>query len=54
MICRLCDSPINAETIGRPGGCNPVPLAFSETASGLRIAAADLLAGAGRFNHASR
>lgn len=54
VICRLCDSPINAETIGRTGGCNPIPLPFVETGSGLRIAAADLLAAAGRFKNASR
>ena len=54
VICRLCDSPINAETIGRPGGCNPVPLPFSETPSALRIAASDLVAAAGRFKNASR
>lgn len=53
VICRLCDSPINAETIGRPGGCNPVPLPFSETPSALRIAASDLVAGARRFKNAS-
>ncbi len=53
VICRLCDSPINAETIGRPGGCNPVPLPFTETATALRILARDLLAASGRFKNAS-
>lgn len=53
VICRLCDSPINAATIGRPGGCNPVPLPFVRTASAVRIAEADLRAGAGRFKNTS-
>ncbi len=49
VICRLCDSPINAATIGRPGGCNPVPVPFAETSTALRIRETDLRAGAGRF-----
>ncbi|MDR2352193.1 MAG: DUF2318 domain-containing protein [Deltaproteobacteria bacterium] len=28
VICRLCDVVMNKSTIGFPGGCNPVPLAF--------------------------
>jgi FTR1 family protein len=53
VICRLCDSPINAATIGRPGGCNPVPLPFARTSSAVRIAEADLRAGVGRFKNTS-
>lgn len=53
VICRLCDSPINAATIGRRGGCNPIPIAFTETPSALRIAEADLRAGAGPFRSPS-
>ncbi len=26
IICKLCASPVSAQTIGQPGGCNPVPL----------------------------
>lgn len=53
VICRLCDSPINAATIGRPGGCNPVPLPSARTSSAVRIAEADLRAGVGRFKNTS-
>jgi uncharacterized membrane protein len=28
VICRLCDVVMNISTIGFPGGCNPVPLAY--------------------------
>ena len=46
VICRLCDSPINAATIGRRGGCNPIPLLFAQTPTALRIKADDLRAAA--------
>ncbi len=26
IICKLCASPVSAQTMGQPGGCNPVPL----------------------------
>jgi uncharacterized membrane protein len=29
VICRLCDVVMNISTIGFPGGCNPVPLAYT-------------------------
>ncbi|MDR0376878.1 MAG: Fe-S-containing protein [Spirochaetaceae bacterium] len=29
VICRLCDVVMNISTIGFPGGCNPVPLAYA-------------------------
>lgn len=43
VICRNCDAPINVDTIGEAGGCNPVPLAFSTDGSAVRIQVADLL-----------
>jgi high-affinity iron transporter len=36
IICKLCASPVNAQSIGTAGGCNPIPLA-SETAGGFVI-----------------
>lgn len=49
VICRLCDSPINAATIGRRGGCNPIPLPFVQVPGALRIKVEDLRAGAATF-----
>lgn len=43
VICRNCDAPINVDTIGQGGGCNPVPLSFSLDGSAVRIQVADLL-----------
>jgi uncharacterized membrane protein len=42
VICKLCDVVMNKSTIGFPGGCNPVPLAFRIEGGKLVIAAADL------------
>ena len=49
IICKMCASPLNAASMGQPGGCNPIPLK-STTANGeVIIAAADLRAVAPRF-----
>ncbi|MDR1040496.1 MAG: DUF2318 domain-containing protein [Deltaproteobacteria bacterium] len=42
VVCKLCDVVMNKATIGFPGGCNPVPLAFSIEEGRLIIAVADL------------
>ncbi|MDR3154020.1 MAG: DUF2318 domain-containing protein [Deltaproteobacteria bacterium] len=42
IICKLCDVVMNKRTIGFPGGCNPVPLAFRIESGRLLIEAADL------------
>jgi uncharacterized membrane protein len=49
VICRLCDVVMNKSTIGFPGGCNPVPLAFSLAEGFMLIDPADLEAEAHRF-----
>jgi len=44
ITCKMCASPLNAASMGQPGGCNPIPLK-STTANGqIVIAAADLRA----------
>lgn len=42
VICKLCASPINAQSLGQGGGCNPIPLA-STTAGGLVVIQAKAL-----------
>lgn len=42
IICKLCASPVNAQSIGIAGGCNPIPLA-SETAGGFVVIQAKAL-----------
>lgn len=43
VICRNCDAPINIDTIGQRGGCNPVPLQFETDGTAVRIQVADLV-----------
>ncbi|MBU4226591.1 MAG: DUF2318 domain-containing protein, partial [Chloroflexi bacterium] len=42
LICDNCNAPINMETVGMPGGCNPIPLAASLIDGEVLIASSDL------------
>src|SRR3990170_8110801 len=42
LICDNCNAPINMETVGMPGGCNPIPFAASLGGGDVEIAAVDL------------
>jgi high-affinity iron transporter len=49
LICKNCASPINAQSVGSPGGCNPIPLAFSIRGKDITIQEAALAARAKLF-----
>ena len=49
VICKLCDVVMNKGTIGFPGGCNPVPIAYIIHDGNIKIKTADLEAEAHRF-----
>jgi uncharacterized membrane protein len=49
IICDNCNAPINLDTIGMPGGCNPIPLAARLDGGDLVINLGDLEAAQGRF-----
>jgi len=49
LVCDNCNAPINLDTVGMPGGCNPVPLAASLANGEVLIGASDLDAAQGRF-----
>jgi FTR1 family protein len=49
VICRNCDAPINLDTIGEPGGCNPIPLTTSIEGNEVVVSAAELTQHANRF-----
>lgn len=49
LICRNCDAPINVDTVGLTGGCNPIPLKVETTGSQVQIALADLATAKDRF-----
>ncbi len=50
ITCKMCASPLNAASMGQPGGCNPIPLKSTVTNGQLTIAATDLRALIPDFN----
>ena len=49
VVCKNCAAPINPQSVGTAGGCNPVPLKATQTASAIIIEEADLAAGSRMF-----
>jgi high-affinity iron transporter len=49
LVCKNCASPINSQSVGTPGGCNPVPLTSSVSADAVVIQETDLVARAKLF-----
>jgi high-affinity iron transporter len=49
LVCKNCAAPINGQSVGEAGGCNPVPLHSSSTGNAIVIQEADLDAGAKLF-----
>jgi len=45
VICKNCAAPINPQSVGMPGGCNPIPLKAQVTDEAVIISEADLVAG---------
>ena len=51
IICKMCASPLNAASMGEPGGCNPIPLKSTNEGGQIVIAASDLKALAPHFEN---
>jgi FTR1 family protein len=49
VVCKNCAAPINPQSIGTTGGCNPIPLKATETADAVIIREADIAAGSRVF-----
>ena len=45
VICKNCAAPINPQSVGMPGGCNPIPLKAQVSDDAVIISEADLQAG---------
>lgn len=45
LICKNCASPINPQSVGTPGGCNPVPLKSVTTTDSVVLTATDMQSG---------
>jgi uncharacterized membrane protein len=44
IVCKNCAAPINPQSVGMPGGCNPIPLTAQVTSDSIIIKEADLAA----------
>ena len=49
VVCKNCAAPINGQSVGMAGGCNPIPLRAEQTADGVIIRESDIAAGARIF-----
>jgi uncharacterized membrane protein len=49
VVCKNCSAPINPQSVGTAGGCNPVPLKATQTADAVIIEEADIAAGSHMF-----
>jgi high-affinity iron transporter len=49
VVCKNCAAPINGQSVGMAGGCNPIPLRAEQTADAVIIREADIVAGSHIF-----
>ncbi|MGD0569565.1 MAG: Fe-S-containing protein [Candidatus Sulfotelmatobacter sp.] len=49
VVCKNCAAPINPQSVGAKGGCNPIPLRATQTADAVMIQEADIAAGSRVF-----
>src|SRR5258706_759830 len=49
VVCKNCSAPINPQSVGAKGGCNPIPLKATQTADAVIIQEADIAAGSRVF-----
>jgi high-affinity iron transporter len=49
VVCKNCAAPINPQSVGAKGGCNPIPLQATQTADSVTIQEADIAAGSRVF-----
>src|SRR5271155_1723159 len=49
VICKNCAAPINLQSVGMPGGCNPVPLKAQVTSDAVIVSEADVAGGVRYF-----
>ncbi len=49
VVCKNCAAPVNPQSVGSAGGCNPVPLKATQTADAVIVQEADIAAGARMF-----
>ncbi len=50
IICKNCAAPVNPQSVGQAGGCNPVPLESTQAGDSVVISINDLAKQAGQFS----
>jgi high-affinity iron transporter len=50
IICKNCAAPINPQSVGQPGGCNPIPLQSVQDGDSVVISLSDLAQQTGQFS----
>ena len=50
IICKNCAAPINPQSVGEPGGCNPIPLRMEQDGDNVVISVTDLAQQVGQFS----
>jgi high-affinity iron transporter len=50
IICKNCAAPINPQSVGQPGGCNPIPIQPLQDGDSVVISVTDLAQQAGQFS----
>jgi high-affinity iron transporter len=50
IICKNCAAPINPQSVGQPGGCNPIPLESTRDGDSIVISITDLARQIGQFS----
>jgi FTR1 family protein len=50
IICKNCAAPINPQSVGQPGGCNPIPLQPPQDGDQIVISITDLAQQVGQFS----
>jgi uncharacterized membrane protein len=51
ITCKNCDAPVNPQSVGQGGGCNPIPLESTTDGSSVTITAAQITAAASQMHH---
>ena len=51
ITCKNCDAPVNPQSVGQGGGCNPIPLESTTDGRSVTITAAQITAAASQMHH---
>ena len=51
LICKNCAAPINSQSVGQSGGCNPIPLHMTQNGDSVVINITDLRPQLAQFSH---